>query len=144
MALPAKLNLELRLDTEIDTGSAATESAAIGSAAVGSEVRATLLKPAGPLPEGAKFTGSILKIERHPDSSPWCDVLIEWSRAESQGTRYRLSARLVDFDSFPAFRRGGLSQSLYGSEAPSGIAVKGAKGSIPAGLRMRWRTEDWH
>jgi hypothetical protein len=113
VALPANLNLELQLEAEIDTVSAWE----------GSEVRAKLLKAAGPLHEGAELTGVIRNVERHSGRNASVEVVLEWTRALDKGRSYRLAARPVDM--------------------PAGIVVKGAAGKVPAGFRMRWRTAEW-
>jgi hypothetical protein len=139
-ALPANLELKLRLDTPID----------LAVASRGDTLKGTLVEDAPPLHAGAVFTGVIRAVERHTGDDPRAAIAFEWTQAEDGGKPYSLKGSLSDVESFPG-QRSGLLDSIYRDSgfrsddphAPprtGSISANGAKAYIPAGVVMTWHT----
>ena len=138
MDLPPGLRLEVRLKTPLDSNTSVT----------GDPVAAVLawpLKKDGKIlvPKGAEIKGRIRRLERLLTRVPYYLFGLELFEAEWEGTRTRFAARLQEVG--PGFGRPGRDQlALLPEQVESGVGffyVRGARATVPQGLRMVWITE---
>lgn len=136
---PADLSIPLRLETPIDSR----------TAALGDELRATVTKDVRfrghlVLPRGAVATGVLCRIERHSDGVPYFEVGIEFTQAEYQGHRVSIYGRLAATPPFAAFRRANPKEALPEppNQAPGVgyFSLEGKSVQIAKGSSLTWLT----
>lgn len=145
LQLPEGLDIELRLDSPIETG----------VSAVGDPIRATVLrdvKRRGAIlaPKGAVAHGRLVHLKRRDDARrPGWIAGVQFDRIEFGDFVVRFAARMdpVGENNFPLGVTDFSSRSyrIVREANPSDIRVgilyiKGEQGKVPAGARMIWRT----
>jgi len=135
ISLPADLLMDLRLETDIDTD----------TAAVGDPVRARLdndLKQKGRMlvAKGATVTGRVTRLEKHSDYN---ELGLEFIEAEGAGVRARFTGKL---DSIPQswFLAPAVTlrhiQVHHAAPGESILILKGGRVHVIRGTAIFWRT----
>jgi hypothetical protein len=141
--LPPDLDLDLELETPIDSQTAAS----------GDPLRARLASPVKKrgetlLPKGAIFSGRLLKLQRRAQP-PGIEVELEFDFAEAENVRSAINARLEDMLNITnGLRPLGTNLRLQGAvrlvepqnPGASAFFARVDRLRLPRGMRMRWRT----
>jgi hypothetical protein len=135
ISLPAGLTLELKLDDEIDTA----------TAAVGDQLHARLandVKQKGRvlIARGASVTGRVTRLEKHSD---FTELGLEFLEAENGGVRARFKGRLETLPQswFLASTMTQRHTRVRPDEAgESTLILKGGRIRLSRGTTMYWRT----
>ncbi len=133
--LPARLSVETRLETEIDSD----------QAAIGDPVTARVSYPVRKggkviVPKGALLRGRVRRIEPGEAQGPIFLVELEFSEVEWEQSRVRWTARLYSAGPVVGGSRTGL---LLAPEQTPGhvlLFVRGRRARLPQGFRLLWMT----
>jgi hypothetical protein len=144
--IPPGIDLDLRLDTDVETG----------KSAVGDGLQATVMRDAKQkgqvvVPKGAVVSGRLVRLQyAGAERQPRWIAGLEFSRIEFENTIAPFHARMSPVTPIGAFGLTGPTGPLdeaHLREQPPGnpwigiLYLRGERGRIPAGTRLTWRTE---
>jgi hypothetical protein len=138
------------LDVELET------RIALASANIGDVVTARLARAAGTLPQGATVTGRIVRLDRSSLPFDHFVVGLRLEQIETAAGLHPVAATMQDVSAasglineakrlkptFDRKRKPGMEILVREQQAGEGVLHwEAKKPAIPAGLRMRWRTD---
>jgi hypothetical protein len=130
--LPANLLLKLQLDTAIDSKTTAEGDTITAHLLAAVEDRGQTL-----VPQGAFIQGRIRHLESHADPDAWFSIGLEFSEIEFGNKRAAFFGHIEQISSVPRLKWPLVSSDLPGVGT---FSMEGKSFSLPAGLRMIWRT----
>lgn len=133
--LPARLSVETRLETEIDSD----------QAAIGDPVMARVSYPVKKggkvvVPKGAVLRGRVRRIEPGESRGPYFAVELEFSEMEWEQSRARWTARLEAAGPVAGWARNALSVPVEQTPGHALVLVWGRRVRLPQGFRLLWMT----
>jgi len=143
--IPAGVDLDLRLDTDVETG----------KSAVGDALQATVMRDAKQkgqvvVPKGAVVSGRLVKLQyAGAERQPRWIAGLEFSKIEFENTVAPFHARMSPVTPIGSFgltgSTGPLVEARLREQPPENpwigiLYLRGERGRIPAGTRLTWRT----
>jgi hypothetical protein len=117
-ALPGGLQIDVKLRSRI------SGDLAVGGLIEGVVASAVRVDAATLIAAGSPVHGRIRRLERRTDPEPCFVVALEFTEVESQGTRYRFFADLLELGSAPGVERELSSGSTKSESMPGGLGAR--------------------
>jgi len=143
--LPAGLALSVKLTAPI------TDTESVGASIAGTIAGDVVLKGKVLVPDGARVSGRIRRLERSAESGGYFTLGVEFTEIRSGDSVYRFFADLQDLDVRPDIGwvltdngRLNVTREKRGLPNLPGVAeffILGLRFNLPAGFRMGWKTQ---